>query len=470
VADLDSEALLACVQAAGYLGAAALRHELSRQLGVAWAPVRNGVAEIAGFPRELLDAFSSRGHQVLIEYEELVAARFAPGGATLAAAQRASRAAKKVRADTQTAAAQRARLAGGRVDPRAGPSGGPSVGREVAPPGEADNAALFDRLAGPGGLTAGHPTFTQREAVMAVAAWAGDRLPAETITRIAERFLAEPRAAAAAWAAAGRTVVGTANGGRQAEELGERLEVRTRVVAAWLTLLDHSPDPAEVWAPGTVVVLDEATQVSTRNAERLLRHATRAGAVLVPVGDPAQLGSVGAVGWFAHLVATKPRVPELTANQRQRGPGMAQVRAALAGLRGGAPADTRAALDRLAADGRMELCESGEQLLAAVVGDWHAEHRAHRQPHPAAVGSRPVMMAERHGDAELLNRAARPAGRGRAAHRAGAARLRAGVPGRGRGHNPSPGPGTPSSPPGGPSPPTSAPAPAAWSPPSTRAR
>jgi hypothetical protein len=213
---LDSEALLACVQAAGYLGAAALRHELSRQLGVAWGPVRNGVAEIAGFPRELLDAFSSRGHQV----------------------------SSSTRSSSQ---------------------------------------------------------------------------PAETITRIAERFLAEPRAAAAAWAAAGRTVVGTANGGRQAEELGERLEVRTRVVAAWLTLLDHSPDPAEVWAPGTVVVLDEATQVSTRNAERLLRHATRAGAVLVPVGDPAQLGSVGAGGWFAHLVATKPRVPELTANQRQRG-------------------------------------------------------------------------------------------------------------------------------------------------------
>jgi len=41
-------------------------------------------------------------------------------------------------------------------------------------------------------------------------------------------------------------------------------------------------------------------------------------------------------------------VPELTANQRQRGPRMAQVRAALAGLRSGVPADTRAALDRLA--------------------------------------------------------------------------------------------------------------------------
>jgi conjugative relaxase-like TrwC/TraI family protein len=508
---LDSEVLLAHLQAAGYLGAAALRHELSRQLGVAWGPVRNGVAEIAGFPRDLLDAFSSRVHQVLISYDELVAAGFAPGGATLAAAQRASRAAKKVRADAQTAAVQRARLAAAGWTPEQVRALVPAVGREVAPPGEADIAALFDRLAGPGGLTAGHPTFTHREVVQAVAAWARDRLPAEAITRIAEVFLADPcavlldvpprrrrhqpeptyttlnlleaedsllalcrqgrvgnggtprapvapalaeraiadtgaalpgglsgeqaalvravlacgdlvrpvvgpagagktealRVASAAWAAAGHNVIGAANGGRQAEELGERLDVGARVVSAWLTLLDHSQDLAEVWEPGTVVVLDEATQVSTRDAERLLRHATRTGAVVVAVGDPAQLGSVGAGGWFAHLVTTTPDVPELTANQRQRGPRMAHVRAALAGLRSGVPADTRAALDRLAADGRIELCDTGEQLLAAVVGDWHAEHHAHRRRHPGAVGSRPVMMAERHADADLLNRAAR---------------------------------------------------------------
>ena len=508
---LDSEVLLGHVKTAGYLGAAALRHVLSRELGVSWGPVRNGVAEIAGFPRELLDAFSSRGHQVLVENEELVAAGFAPGPGTLAAAQRASRAAKKVRADAQTAAIQRARLAASGWTPEQVLALVPAVGREVTPPGGADIAALFDRLAGPGGLTADHPTFTGRDVVQAVAAWARDRLPAEAVTWIAEMFLADPRAvlldvparrrrhgpqptyttinlleaedsllalcrqgrvdnggtprapvdpslaeraitaagaalpgglsaeqadlvravlacgdlvrpvigpagtgktealraAAAAWATAGHTVAGAANGGRQAEELGDRLDIETRVAAAWLTLLDHTPDPAEVWTPGTVVVLDEATQVSTRDAERLLRYATRTGTVLVPVGDPAQLGPVGAGGWFTHLVTTTPDVPELTVNQRQRGPHLAHVRAALAGLRRGMPADTRAALDRLAADGRIELCDTSEQLLAGVVGDWHAEHHAHRRRHPGAVGSRPVMMAERHGDAELLSHAAR---------------------------------------------------------------
>ena len=215
------------------------------------------------------------------------------------------------------------------------------------------------------------------------------------------------RAATAAWSAEGHTVVGTANGGRQAEELHDRLGVHTRVVSGWLTLLDHTPDPSDVWKPGTVLLCDEATQVSTRDAERLLRHATRTGAVVVAVGDTAQLGSVGAGGWFSHLVSLIPDVPRLGANQRQRGEDLVEVRAALASLRAGTPADTRAALDRLARDGRIRMCENRAGLLAAVVDDWHAEHRAHRERHPGAAASRPVMMAERHADAELLNDAAR---------------------------------------------------------------
>jgi hypothetical protein len=54
-------------------------------------------------------------------------------------------------------------------------------------------------------------------------------------------------------------------------------------VTGWLTLLDHADDPADVWPAGTVLILDEATQVSTRDARpapRLLcehRHDCRRG-------------------------------------------------------------------------------------------------------------------------------------------------------------------------------------------------
>jgi hypothetical protein len=62
------------------------------------------------------------------------------------------------------------------------------------------------------------------------------------------------RAVVRALAGAGHTVLGTANGGRQAEELHERLDVPTRVVSGWLTLLDHTEDPTDVWPPGTALL------------------------------------------------------------------------------------------------------------------------------------------------------------------------------------------------------------------------
>ena len=50
---------------AGYLYEAHLRHELSRSLGVEWQEVRNGIAEIAGFRRPHLRAFSTRRAEIL---------------------------------------------------------------------------------------------------------------------------------------------------------------------------------------------------------------------------------------------------------------------------------------------------------------------------------------------------------------------------------------------------------------------
>ncbi|MGF7233665.1 MAG: AAA family ATPase, partial [Frankia sp.] len=174
---------------------------------------------------------------------------------------------------------------------------------------------------------------------------------------------------------AGRRVVAGAHGGRQTEQLTARLGVEGRVVAGWLTLLDATPDPRQVWPAGTVLILDEATHVQTRDAERLLRYATTTGTVVIAVGDPAQLGSIGPGGWFTHLATTLPEhdVVALSAVHRQTGPGMAGVRAALAGLRAGAPPQIRAALARLADDNRIRLFDTRPAMLAAVVTDWHTD-------------------------------------------------------------------------------------------------
>jgi conjugative relaxase-like TrwC/TraI family protein len=213
------------------------------------------------------------------------------------------------------------------------------------------------------------------------------------------------RAAVAGWQQLGYTVLGCANGGTQAEQLGARLGVTAEVVRSWLTRLETAEDPAQIWGPDTVVVIDEATQVSTRDAEKMARWAARSDTVLVFVGDPAQLSSVGAGGWFRHVVYSDG-APSLSQIYRQQGDDMAEVRAALGGLRSQLPERVRGAMDRLAADGRVRVFDDADALLAQVVDDWYSD----RQSRLAATARPPKasrMMAAHRREVDLLNAAAR---------------------------------------------------------------
>ncbi len=57
---IESRYLYAGAKTAGYLYQAVLRHELTARLGVAWGPVVNGHADLAGIPRALIEVFSTR--------------------------------------------------------------------------------------------------------------------------------------------------------------------------------------------------------------------------------------------------------------------------------------------------------------------------------------------------------------------------------------------------------------------------
>ncbi|MBL7499775.1 relaxase domain-containing protein [Frankia sp. CNm7] len=595
---VDGEVLLSHIRTAGFVGAAVLRHELTQRLGLQWGPVRNGVAELAAFPTDLLAAFSTRHGQVMEEFAQLVAAGFEPSGATMTAAQRGSRTPKQVLADDAVRALQVERLtaAGWTVD-QVRQLATAAAEHRPQPVSDQDVADLFTQLTGPTGLTEKTTTFDRRDVVRHIAALSRDRLGGEAIDLLADRFLGDPRVvhlftttpgqrrrqepeplytvedmlaaeqrllalirqgrvaagaaprvlasprlvdaylAAAArgpsgpdatWRgtsgangangantagasgasgaarglsplradaarahravgprtgdaaragraglvlsveqaevvrrllvdqdlvrlavgaagtgkteamrvltaivqAEGRAVFATAHGGRQAEELADRIGVPARVVASWLTLLDAvDADPvgdlAGVWPSGSVLIVDEATQVGTRDAVRLLTYAARTGTVVILLGDPAQLGSVAAGGWFRHLVETTLDVPTLTTVHRQAGPELAAVRAALDALRGES-ATPMAALDRLATAGKIHLADGPDTLFAQAVADWYAERRRHldatrhqadadgpgdgaARPPPARP-PKPVrahLMAERHREVEALNQAAR---------------------------------------------------------------
>ncbi|MDQ6615688.1 MAG: relaxase domain-containing protein [Actinomycetota bacterium] len=512
----DGDALMRHVKAAGYLGAAELRHQLAVRWGVTWAQVRSGVAELAAFPEPLLRAFSTRHDQVAEEFAHMVDSGFAPDGKTEAAAQRASRAPKNVLADAAVRAVQEAKLAEIGWTPGAVRALAAGQHRHLELD-DADVQDLYDLLVGPSGLTERQTTFTSRDVHQAVASWAGDRLPADRIRVLAEAFLAdrrvvlcgttesvrarqnaEPmfttegllavednlltlfrharvdqgatphatvpdtavtaaitsmsaalaverddpntgqsqeqaelvraitacgdgirfvigpagtgkteamRAAVEAWRRVGCRVLGSANGGAQTEQLGVRLGVESQVVRSWLTRLETADDPRQVWPENTAVLVDEATQVATRDAEKLCRWAARTGTVLVFVGDPAQLSSVGAGGWFAHIVGVNG-APSLSQIYRQQGDDMAEVRAALAGLRSQLPGRVRAAMERLSGDGRVRVFDDPQQMLGQVVDDWYRD----RQSRLGAPGRRAKpshMMAAHRREVELLNLGAR---------------------------------------------------------------
>ena len=55
--------------------------------------------------------------------------------------------------------------------------------------------------------------------------------------------------------------------------------------------------------PGDVLVVDEATQVSTEDAQRIAQIARRSGAMVIGTFDPEQLGAVDAGGIFPLIAA-----------------------------------------------------------------------------------------------------------------------------------------------------------------------
>ena len=122
------------------------------------------------------------------------------------------------------------------------------------------------------------------------------------------------RTARDAWNRAGHRVIGAALAARAAAELEAGSGIPSSTLASLLQCLD---DPRQGFEPGTVVVVDEAGMVGTRDLARFLAAAERDAAKVVLVGDPRQLPEIEAGGAFAalgrHLGAVR-----LTENRRQR--------------------------------------------------------------------------------------------------------------------------------------------------------
>jgi len=171
-----------------------------------------------------------------------------------------------------------------------------------------------------------------------------------------------------AYEAAGYRVIGAAVSARAARVLADDGGLQASTVAR--LLLDLGRPQAGGIAPGTVLVIDEASMVGTRDLAAVLQHAERAQAKVLVVGDTRQLAAVDAGGGLRALQA-RLGAATLTANRRQHAE---WERVTLTQVAGGNAAD---ALRAYTAHERVTVSDTALSARAAMVGAWWADVQQH---------------------------------------------------------------------------------------------
>jgi Ti-type conjugative transfer relaxase TraA len=190
------------------------------------------------------------------------------------------------------------------------------------------------------------------------------------------------------WEGSGVKVIGCALSARAARELEAGSGIESSTIAALMKDLDDWNTPG--LERETVVVVDEAGMVGTRQLDALLRHAEDAGAKVVLVGDDKQLPEIAAGGAFRALKEQLPAI-ELSEVRRQSN---SWERDALELLREGRSAE---AVEVYGDRERLVVGRDAAETRAALVADWWQ----------ASQEGQAVMIAARKADVVDLNDKAR---------------------------------------------------------------
>ena len=190
-----------------------------------------------------------------------------------------------------------------------------------------------------------------------------------------------------AWDAAGVPVLGCALAARAAQNLEAESGIQSTTVRSVVTRLRRG----EALPQGTVVVVDEAGMVGTRDLAVLARAAEAVSGKVVLVGDYRQLSEIEAGGIFRTLGRSEAAI-QLLANRRQTDEG---EREALDELRHGTP---RRYLTWATEHGRITLATSPDDLVARMADDWWSGVEADDPP---------LVLAYRRADVRQLNVACR---------------------------------------------------------------
>ncbi|MDP9409094.1 MAG: relaxase domain-containing protein [Actinomycetota bacterium] len=199
-----------------------------------------------------------------------------------------------------------------------------------------------------------------------------------------------------AFAVSGVPVVGCAVSATAAAELEFSVGLAHhsgRPAQTMASLLIDLEQRGDRLADGTVVLVDEASMVGTRDLARLAAHVQAADGCIKLIGDPDQHTAVDTGGVFKALAARiDPTVVRLVDNRRQRDH---TERAAIDDYRHG---DIAAALDRYDSAGKVHRGDTAADTYDALVRDWWADRCA---------GSASPMLAGTNAARRALNDCAR---------------------------------------------------------------
>jgi hypothetical protein len=315
---LDSKRLFRWAKTVGYLYQAALRHELSQALGMGWGPVQKGAADIAGVPKDALEAFSTRRAQI----EDALAER---GPWSRASAEVATLSTRASKASVPALDELRQRWQVQAAELGLGP-GFVAWLTNQAPQPDPDLALLAEDLVSPGGLTAHASTFDRRAVLQELAAAHQGGAPIARLRSAADELLTREDVIA----------LGPGTNREHIHTTAELLAVETALVSRaerqLATSLPSVPQPL------VRQVVDTRPSLSGEQ-----RHMVR---TLVSSGAPTQVvvGRAGAGKTFALDAA---RVAWESAGHRVIGTALAARAAAELQSGAGIPSTT---LDRLLAD------------------------------------------------------------------------------------------------------------------------
>ncbi|HEX8753476.1 MAG TPA: MobF family relaxase [Solirubrobacterales bacterium] len=199
-------------------------------------------------------------------------------------------------------------------------------------------------------------------------------------------------AAREAWEIAGFPVVGCAVANTASQELKDAGITGSSSIASLLTRTEaRREEGLPPLSPGTVIVVDEASMVSTPDLDALRFLAAECGGKLVLIGDPQQIGAIGPGGTYGLITRSIEPATLQTIRRQHR----AADREFVALVHEGRGSE---ALDLLRASDRVVLGDDLPSTLDAMLADWHRDYE---------TGADAVMIARRNRDVDYLNDTAR---------------------------------------------------------------